>query len=98
MNVANLEDSAYLLIKSLYYNIRKDLCTNNYDIETLESKRFKNIIFREHYRQANGDLKESENYFNDFFSKNEKKLNKINIFWNFSNAYTKDFFQKRGLE
>ena len=39
--------------ESLCYNIRKDLCTNNYDIETLateiESKRSKNIILNAIY-------------------------------------------------
>ena len=59
--------------KSLCYKIRKDLCANNYDIETLaieiESKRSKNIILKVIYSQPNGDLKASENFFNNFFSK-----------------------------
>ena len=70
-----------ILHESLCYNIRKDLCTNNYDIEILaikiESKSSKNIILNVIYRQLNGDLRVSENYFNDFFSKNEKNFKKI---------------------
>ena len=46
--------------KSLCYNIRKYLCTNNYDIETLaieiENKRSKNIILNVIYRLLVGDF------------------------------------------
>ena len=56
--------------ESLCYNIRKDLCTNSCDIETLaieiENKRSKNIM---KYRQPNGDLKVSENYFSQFIER-----------------------------
>ena len=40
-------------------------------------KDLKNIILRVIYRQSNGDVKVSENYFNDFLSKNETNYKKI---------------------
>ena len=67
--------------ESLCYNIRKDLYTKNYGTKTLavetDSKRSKNIVLNVIYRQPNGDLKVSENYFNDSFSKNERNDKKI---------------------
>ena len=69
--------------ESLCYNIPKDLCTNNYGIETLateiENKRSKNIILNVIYRQPNG-----ENHFNDFFSKNEEKYKNIILVGDFN--------------
>ena len=51
--------------ESFCYNIRKDLFTNNYDIEKLslevEKKRSKNIILNVTYKQPNGDIKINEN-------------------------------------
>ena len=76
------------IYESLCYNIRKDLCTNNYDIETfaveIENKRPKNIVLNVIYRQPNGELEIRENYFNDFFSKNEKNDKKIILVEDFS--------------
>ena len=66
--------------ESLCYNIRKPLCTKNYDTETLaieiESKGSKNIILNVIYRQPNGNLKVSKNYFNVFFPKMTKMIRK----------------------
>ena len=75
----------YIFIhESLCYNIHKDLCLSNYDIETLaieiENKRSKNIVLNLIYRQPNGI---SKNYFNDFFSKNEKNDKKIKLVGDF---------------
>ena len=57
-------------------NIRNDLGINNYNIKSLaikiENERSKNVILGTIYRQPNGNLNASENYCNDFFSKNEK--------------------------
>ena len=79
--IAKQEDSVSLFDESLSYHISKDLCTNNYDIETLaikiENKRSKKIILNIIYRQPNRDLKVSENYFDDFFFKNKKNYKKI---------------------
>ena len=55
----------------------KTISSNNYDIETLaieiESNRCKNNILNVIHRQPHGNVKVSENYFNDFFSKKGKK-------------------------
>ena len=74
--------------KSLSNNIHKDLRTNKYNAGTLaieiESKRSKKIILNVIYWQPSGDLKVSENYFNDFFSKNEKNCKKIILLGDFN--------------
>ena len=86
--IAKQEDSVSLFDESLCYYISKDLCTNNYDIETLaikiENKRSKKIILNIIYRQPNRDLKVSENYFDDFFFKNKKNYKKIILVGDFN--------------
>ena len=76
--IAKEDVSVSLLDESLCDHIRKDLCANNNDIETLakeiENKRSKKIILNIIYKQPNRDLKVSEYHFNDFFFKNKKKL------------------------
>ena len=66
--------------ESLCYNICKDLCSNNYDIETLAieiaNKRYKNIIQNVIHRQPNGDLKVSENHLMISFPKMKKVITK----------------------
>ena len=85
--VAKEEDSI-LIQESLCYNICKDLCTNNNNIETLaikiENKRSRNIVLNVICRHPNKDLKVSEKYFNDFFSKNEKNEKKIKLVGEFN--------------
>ena len=86
--IAKEDVSVSLLDESLCYHIRKDLCTNNNDIETLpkeiENKRSKKIILNIIYRQPNRDLKVSEYHFNDFFFKNKKNYKKITLVGNFN--------------
>ena len=86
--IAKQEDSVSLFDESLCYHISKDLCTNNYDIETLaikiENKRSKKIILNIIYRQPNRNLKVSENYFDDFFFKNKKNYKKIILVGDFN--------------
>ena len=70
--------SFYLFHQSLCNDVYKDLRINDYKIKSpaikVEKKRFKNVIMNVIYRQLNGGLKVSENYFNDFFSKNEEMI------------------------
>ena len=49
------------------------------------------------YRQPNGDLKVSENYFNDFFSKTEKNDKKIILVGDF-NINVWDFENNKKVE
>ena len=57
----------------------------------------KNIILRVIYRQSNGDVKVSENYFNDFLSKNETNYKKIILVGDLNiNAF--DFESNRKVE
>ena len=64
------------------------MCINNYGIETLaieiENKRSKNIVLNVIYRQLNGGLKVSENYFNYFFSKIDKNDKRIILVGDFN--------------
>ena len=54
------------------------MCTTKYEIETFaietENEKSKNIILNVIYRHPNGDLKVSEDYFNDFFFYNPLKI------------------------
>ena len=69
--------------ESLCYNIRKGYGAKTLAVET-DSKRSKNIVLNVIYRQPNGDLKVSENYFNDSFSKNERNDKKIILVGDFN--------------
>ena len=60
-------------------------------------KDLKNIILRVIYRQSNGDVKVSENYFNDFLSKNETNYKKIILVGDF-NINVFDFENNRKVE
>ena len=60
-------------------------------------KDLKNIILRVIYRQSNGDVKVSENYFNDFLSKNETNYKKMILVGDF-NINVFDFENNRKVE
>ena len=66
----------YIFIhESLCYNIHKDLCMNNYDIESLaigtENERSKISFWMQFTDNQNGDLKIPEVCFNEYFPKME---------------------------
>ena len=60
-------------------------------------KDLKNIILRVIYRQSNGDVKVSENYFNDFLSKIETNYKKMILVGDF-NINVFDFENNRKVE
>ena len=66
-------------------------------LQKLRIKDLKNIILRVIYRQSNGDVKVSENYFNDFLSKNETNYKKMILVGDF-NINVFDFENNRKVE